>query len=194
MHITRVSFTKQALKEWAIAVHALTQGRTIMLLRKGGIREQHRSFQVPYNKVILYPTYEHQKTHLLKVEYSNQVQSTPSGWHPTKVHILSWAKITDILPLQNTHLIEKLLPHHIWTEEFVKERCQWKPNQPLNILLLQVYRLPKPQTIPFHQSYRGCRSWFELQQEISLDGLIPVLGEQEYKEKVNLIKKVIEIS
>lgn len=194
MHITRVSSTKQALKEWAVAVDALAQGRTIMLLRKGGIREEHRSFQVPYNKVILYPTYEHQKTHLLKAEYSNQVKSIPSGWHPEKVHILSWAEITDILPLQDTHLVEKLLPYHIWTKEFVKERCRWKPTQPLQILLLQVYCLPKPQIIPFHQSYRGCCSWFELQQEISLDGMIPVLGEQEYKETVSSIKKVIGIS
>ncbi|MEO1671947.1 MAG: DUF1802 family protein, partial [Cyanobacteria bacterium J06631_2] len=67
------------LKEWAIAVDALSQGRTIMLLRKGGIRE--RGFQVKYSPVWLYPTYEHQKPNLLKPEYVTQVTPVESGWH-----------------------------------------------------------------------------------------------------------------
>ncbi len=189
--LTTVSPTKQALKEWAVAVDALTYGKTIMLLRKGGIREQNKSFQVPDNQVILYPTYEHQNPHLLKAEYANQVTPVTSGWHPETIHLRSWAEITDVLPLHEVALIEKLFPYHIWNQQFIQERCQWKPKQPLHVLLLRVYRLPEPQIIPFHQSYGGCRSWFELQQTISLEGMMPVLKEQEYTEKVNSIKEII---
>ncbi len=194
MSVAMVPPTKQALKEWAVAINALTQGKTIMLLRKGGIREQNKSFQVPYHQIILYPTYEHQKPQLLKPEYADKVTPVTPGWHPETVPIRSWAEITDILPLHQTYLIEKLFPYHIWNQQFVQERCQWKPKQPLHILLLQVYSLPQPQIIPFHQSYGGCRSWFELQQGISLEGMMPVLTEKEYKQKVNFIKEIIEIN
>jgi len=39
--------TTHALKEWAVAVDALEQGKTIMLLRKGGIHEQGGRFSCP---------------------------------------------------------------------------------------------------------------------------------------------------
>ena len=58
-----------ALKEWAIAINALETGKTIMLLRKGGIREKGGSFRVAHNRVLLYPTYEHQQAVMLKADY-----------------------------------------------------------------------------------------------------------------------------
>ncbi len=64
----------QALKEWAVAVEALESAKTIMLLRKGGIREQGGRFTVAQDQVLLYPTYEHQQPHLLKPAYSSQIQ------------------------------------------------------------------------------------------------------------------------
>ena len=50
-----------ALKEWAVAIKALEAGKTIMLLRKGGIHERGGCFHVPQREVLLYPTYEHQQ-------------------------------------------------------------------------------------------------------------------------------------
>jgi len=47
--------TTHALKEWAVAVDALEQGKTIMLLRKGGIHEQGGRFKVAHNQILLYP-------------------------------------------------------------------------------------------------------------------------------------------
>ena len=35
-----------ALKEWAVAIRALREGRQVMLLRKGGIREAEGEFVV----------------------------------------------------------------------------------------------------------------------------------------------------
>jgi hypothetical protein len=82
-----------ALKEWAVAVDALAAGQTILLLRKGGIREQGGTFAVPHRQVWLYPTYEHQKPHLLRSDYAAQVTEVPSGWHPEQVKIQAWAQI-----------------------------------------------------------------------------------------------------
>mgnify|MGYP001147120489 CR=1 FL=1 len=83
--------TTTALKEWNVAVNALANGHTIMLLRKGGIREQRGNFTIAHQQVLLYPTFEHQQPHLLKPKYTNQVQIVDSGWHPEKIKISSFA-------------------------------------------------------------------------------------------------------
>ena len=184
--------TTHTLKEWAIAVDALERGKTIMLLRKGGIREEGKRFQVTYNQVLLYPTYEHQQPHLLKAEYAFQVQPVTSGWHPETVRIGSWAEITDILAVSDECTIEALLPYHIWNEQFARERFHWKPSQPLYILLLRTYRLPQPLMVPYCQEYSGCRSWIDLVEPIVIENLVPVLDEVNYMKQVAQIRQILQ--
>lgn len=180
-----------ALKEWAVAVDALESGKTIVLLRKGGIREDKGRFQVQYQQVLLYPTYEHQKPHLLKPNYAEQVTPVPSGWHPETVRIGSWAEITDIFSVSDSLAVEQLLLYHIWNEQFVSERLNWKPRQAIYILLLRTYKLPEPLIISYSQEYGGCKSWIDLTEPVSLQGSVPVFGEDEYFYKVEAIRKII---
>ncbi|MBW4650156.1 MAG: DUF1802 family protein [Kastovskya adunca ATA6-11-RM4] len=184
--------TTHALKEWALAIEALERGKTIMLIRKGGIREVGNRFQVAHNQVLLYPTYEHQKSDLLKVEYALTAPPVSPGWHPETVPISSWAEITDILPVSDQSVVQRLLPHHIWNEKFVSDRLHWKPNQPLFVLLLRAYLLPQAEVIPYRQDYGGCRSWIDLVDPISLEGITPVLHESDYNQRVSEIRKLIE--
>ncbi len=165
--------TNHALKEWNVAIDALFQGRMITLLRKGGIREVGGKFAVTHDRVLLYPTYEHQKSHLLKAEYAERVEPVESGWHPATVRIGSWAAITHMLDVKDPKHIASLLPFHIWNQEFVAERLKWKPNQSLFVLLLRVYRLNSPKIISYKPEYGGCRSWIDLDESIGLDDSFP---------------------
>lgn len=186
-------FTKQefsfALKEWAIAVEALTTGKTIVLLRKGGIREV--EFQVEHPWFWLYPTYEHQKPDLLKAEYADSVVPVSSGWHPQTVTIKSCAEITATLPISSKTQIEALQPYHIWQENMISDRLKWKPQKPLLVLLLRVYRLASPQTIPYNENYGGCKSWIDLIKPIAIDSLTPVIEAEEYAQKQQEIENLI---
>jgi hypothetical protein len=184
--------TNHALKEWAVAVDALEQGKTIMLLRKGGIREQGNRFQVACDEVLLYPTYEHQQPHLLKAEYAPHVTPVTSGWHPETVRIGSWAEITDILMVSEESTVAALLPYHIWNEQFVSDRFKWKPRQPLYILLLRTYRLPQAQLISYRPEYGGCKSWIDLAEPISTENAVPVLDDQKYSQLVNEIRQICQ--
>ncbi len=177
-----------ALKEWAIAVEALTAGKTIVLLRKGGIRE--KSFHLLHENVWLYPTYEHQKPDLLKPEYAEQVISVESGWHPATVEIKSSAVITDVLPVKSEERIKALLPYHIWNQKMISDRLNWKPQQPLMVLLLRVYRLPQPRIIAYHNTYGGCKSWIDLVEPIPTTELIPVIEEERYHQIAQEIKQI----
>ena len=183
--------TIHALKEWAIAVEALEQGKTIMLLRKGGIHEQGGRFKVAHDQVLLYPTHEHQQPFLLKPEYAKQVTPVTSGWHPETVRLSSWAAITDILLVSDQAVVDELLPFHIWNEQFISDRLRWKARQPLYILLLRTYKLNLVQSIPYDAAYGGCKSWIDLAAPIDIANTQPVLDDAAYQNFVNAIHQTV---
>lgn len=191
MVLTNTKQLSHALKEWAVAVEALEAGKTIALLRKGGIREAKGDFQVKYRQVWLYPTYEHQKPELLKPEYATQVTTVESGWHPETIPISICAEITEVITLSARAIITALLPYHIWNEQMISDRLNWKSDRPLFLLLLRVYRLPQPQIISFDKTYRGCKSWIDLVKPISTEKLIPVLDNDTYNRKVSEIINLV---
>lgn len=183
--------TNHALKEWAVAINALETGKTIMLLRKGGIHERNGRFEVNHKQILLYPTFEHQQPFLLKPEYANLVIPVTPGWHPETVGINSWAEITDIFPVSEESVVNALLPFHIWNEYFISDRLKWKPRQPLYILLLRTYKLPQQQELPYHAKYGGCKSWIDLDQPISLQGSQPILSSSMYDQLVDQIRDIV---
>ncbi|MUL36561.1 hypothetical protein BWI75_09410 [Gloeocapsopsis sp. AAB1 = 1H9] len=182
--------TSHAIKEWAVAVEALEQAKTIMLLRKGGIHEQGGRFRVAYDQVLLYPTYEHQQPALLKPKYADVVTPVASGWHPETVRIGSWAEITEILLVSDPSAVAALLPFHIWNEKFISDRLKWKSRQPLYVLLLRTYKT-QVQLIPYRAEYGGCKSWIELAETISLENSQPVLSDAAYSQMVAEIRQTI---
>lgn len=183
--------TTRALKEWNVAVNALADGETILLLRKGGIREQAGQFKVADKQVLLYPTFEHQQPDLLKPNLASQVTKVESGWHPDTIIIGNWAEITDVFLVAWEPAITALFPYHIWNEKFVSDRLKWKQNQPIYILLLRTYRLAETVEIPYISEYGGCRSWIDLAAPISLEGSEAVLSDLEYIKRSNEIRNMI---
>ena len=185
------SKTTHALKEWAVAVDTLEQGKMIMLLRKGGIHEQGGRFKVAHDRILLYPTHEHQQPFLLRHDYADRVTPVTSGWHPETIRIGSWAEITDILPVSEEPIVKALLPFHIWNEQFISDRLKWKPRQPLYILLLRTYKLAQEQPILYRSEYGGCKSWIDLAEQIAIDDAVPVLTDAAYTKLVAEIRGIV---
>ncbi len=186
------STTTHAFKEWAVGVDALEQGKTIMLLRKGGIHEEGGRFQVAHDQILLYPTYEHQQPQQLKPNYASLVTPVPSGWHPETIRIGAYAQITDVLRVSDEQVVWALLPFHIWNEQFVSDRLKWKPRQPLYVLLLRTYRLASAPVIPYRQEYGGCKSWIDLAETISIEGATPVIDDAAYTKQVAELCLIVE--
>ena len=186
-----MSTTTSAFKEWAVAVDALQDGKTILLLRKGGIHERGGRFKVAHEQFLLYPTYEHQQPSLLKPDYAHLVTPVPSGWHPETVRISAYAQITAIFQVSDAPAVSALLPFHIWQEQFVCDRLKWKPQQPLYILLLRTYKLSSAQVITYRQEYGGCKSWIDLAESIPIEGA-PVLDDVTYTEQVIEITQIVK--
>ena len=178
-----------ALKEWAITVQALAQGEQILLLRKGGIHEDSKDFRVIHPEFLLYPTYEHQREDLLKPDHqpslATLLETTPRSEFITFSH---WARAEDIIEVEEQERVDDLSPWHIWADEYAQSRLRWKPMLPLSILLLRVYRMERPVTVPYIKEYGGCTSWVDILPRIDLGRLEPVLDDAEFQRQVDAIK------
>ena len=178
-----------ALKEWAITVQALAEGEQILLLRKGGIHESGKDFRVIHPEFLLYSTYEHQRDDLLKPSsrpaLEQLLSDTPKSEFITFSH---WAKAEEIIEVEAQDRVDDLGPYHIWTDEYAQSRLRWKPMLPLSILLLRVYRMEQPVTVPYIKEYGGCTSWVDILPRVDLGQLEPVLDDAEFQRQVDAIK------
>ena len=182
-----------ALKEWAVAVDALSKGKQILIMRKGGIHRDDKNFRIMHQEFLLFPTFEHQQPKLLKMEFHGSLQEVLAKSCARKmVKLAYWSKVTDVFELTQNETLETLTPHHIWTLDYASKRLRWRPNYPLTIALIRVYKMQKPQLTPLLDDYIGCKSWVNLAQTIPLGYMKPVLSQQEYQEKAYVIKQTLK--
>ncbi|WP_310832407.1 DUF1802 family protein [Paenibacillus pedocola] len=171
-----------ALKEWASAVQALTEGQQIMLLRKGGIEEETRRFELKSPSFYLYPTYEHQRTEMLKEQFRHLVGQTlaDEAASTETVPLRAYAEAAADLEVHDLEQLKRLYPFHIWSEDLAAERLRWKAKEPLHVLLLRVYVPDTPVTIQVLPEYSGCRSWIELTNASGSRQWRPVLSDDAF--------------
>jgi hypothetical protein len=178
-----------ALKEWAVTIRALAEGQQILLLRKGGIHEEGKDFRVIHPEFLLYPTYEHQRQDLLKPEYQSALtQLLADSPRSHAITFSYWAKVEEVIEVEEQEEVDNLSPHYIWTNAYAQSRLHWKPMLPLSIMLLRVYQLEQPVSVPYLPEYGGCTSWVEIIPRIKLGALQPVLSDQEFQRRVDEIK------
>ncbi len=182
-----------SLKEWAVAIKALGEGKQIITVRKGGLYEETRDFKLENDTFYLYPTYEHQKAEMIKPENQSDLEATLVGWSLDKptVDIEYFAHITDDIEILDEAKIRALNPYHIWTDDFADVRLHWKKKKPLHILFARVYKLDKPVTIEIAEEYKGCKSWHNLLSSIPQEGYIPVLSDEKYAHNRQVIMDVL---
>lgn len=175
-----------ALREWAVAVKALEEGRQIVALRKGGIAEETKEFRLESPRFYLFPSFEHQRPELVKPEFSNVVAETRAEWesHPDQVPITSYAEVAGDLEVTDAAALSRLDGLHIWTEDYAEERLRWKRTKPLHVLLLRVFKLEEPIVVPLREAYGGCKSWLRLEEELPEPAMKPVLDESEFRARI----------
>lgn len=173
-----MSSLQNALKEWAVAVKALERGDTVLVVRKGGIRE--KAFAVPATRFLLLPGYEHQRPELLKPEYRGLMDDLPDRKDDEALIFTSFAEVHAAYEISEPEALEAVDPHHIWTPEYAESRFKWRPKKPLTVLVLRTYLLPEPVELPYREDYGGCKSWIELDRAVSTEGARPVMDDEEF--------------
>jgi hypothetical protein len=151
-----------ALKEWAVIVHALLEGEQIVDVRKGGLREDGRHFQVAASPFYLYPTTEHQKPELLKPAYRRWIDLVAAAPVGQPLTVPGWAEVVESVTITEPEPLAALDGKLIWSPDYVEKRLAWKRRDPLWVLVLRAYRFDEPITVAWDDAYGGCTSWVDV--------------------------------
>jgi hypothetical protein len=156
-----------ALKEWNIVCKALESGNQSILLRKGGILEYRKGFEISQKIFLLYPTLEHQSKKYLQPSYLQEfellLKRNDSDMVQDKSNTIRiLARIEAMQEFHDETLLSKLEKYHIWNEKYVNMRMSYNPKKPMNALLLRVYKLPEPISINVKPQWAGCKSWIDI--------------------------------
>jgi hypothetical protein len=179
-----------ALKEWAVVCRALESGAQMILLRKGGIYEAAGEFELEHRQFLLFPTYLHQNLNMLKPQHHGGFE--PRSDEPDHVMLRAAGDVTDIVQLQSRAQMDAIDAEHVWTKPLIDMRFNYRPENPLYLLLVRGYRLPQPVTIQNTPSYAGCKSWVPLEEPIALGDLTPVIDDTSYETRRQRILAVIK--
>ena len=183
---------RMAFKEWAVVVQALGRGEQVLLLRKGGISEVGKHFRVEHDSFLLYPTLEHQKEELLKPDHRDSLaQLLAEGQEAGAITFGCWAQVGKTIELSEEEQLRSLSPYHIWSDDYAHSRLRWKPRHPLTAMLLRVYRLPSPGVVAYKPHFGGCRSWVDLEEDVPLGTLSPVLDDARFADQVRAIEDAL---
>jgi len=169
-----------AFKEWAVVVDALGRGEQVIILRKGGIREQRGEFHADHHEFWLFPTQYHEAEHSVIPSKRPLLREMAAVAPRDFVDIEYYVVADPILTITDIGCIRRLQGQHIWSETVLQERFQFGREPGLHVLLSRIYRRPAPERFALRESYGGCKSWVELERGLSTEGLTPVLGDVEY--------------
>ena len=159
----------KCLNEWNATIEALGQGKQSILIRK---------YSTNVNEFLLYPTV----SYALKDNYLNSFQedckdfvkeySLPNK-KDDKFEVKYYAKVEKVVEKPSTR-IGALNDYHIWTRDHVKS---YLGNSKAQVWILRVYELDESKYL---SRTRGMR-YANVDDEVSLDNLKPVLSDNEFK-------------
>src|SRR5947199_5516754 len=104
----------------------------------------------------------------------------PRGTETEQIKRSAARVVTDIVQLSSRAQVEAVDDEHVWTPALIDMRFNYRPENPLYLLLLRAYRLHEPQTIANTPAYAGCKSWVPLDQPVDLGDALPVLDDVKY--------------
>jgi hypothetical protein len=179
------------LKEWDSVCTALQEGRQIVLLRKGGISEHAGQFTVEHAQFLLFPTFLHQKKLMLKpaAQAGFQERST----EPDEIHLSTAGIVTDIIQLQTRQQMDLIDDTHIWTAPLIDMRFNYRPENPLYLMLVRAYRMAKPVDIHNTPAYAGCKSWVPLDQTIDTANSAAAITDADYESRRQKILQLLRV-
>ena len=178
-----------ALKEWAIVVKALEQGKQTVILRKGGILETASGFSIESKKFFLFPTWEHQETKHVKPEFHNFLNNVLDN-NPNEGFnkISSYAEVMYEKDVEDEEIINNLSKFHVWSDSYIQERRNWMPEKPMRAVFLKTVKIPEF-NLSLKPEFSGCKSWIELNS--NFESGESALSDYEIDEKLQKFKEIV---
>lgn len=168
----------KCLKEWNATIEALGQGKQSILIR---------TYKTTIKEFLLYPTvsYALNDTYISSFQKKHQSfiqKNALPKKENDKVEIKYYATLERIVE-KSAQSTGRLQNFYIWTPEHVKSYLR---GQKAYVWALRVYELKEPFMA---EPTPGAIRYANLKEEVSLEGIKPVLGDDEFSKIINAIGK-----
>jgi hypothetical protein len=109
------------------------------------------------------------------------------------VTLAGLAEVSRIWPVKDRTVFDPLEDVHCWTAEQLDMRFNYKPENPLHLMALRVYRLKEPRTLANTAAYGGCKSWVPLGPGHAVDdaGAKAVMDDGAFAKVVGRVQEVL---
>jgi hypothetical protein len=169
-----------ALKEWHVVAEAIARGDQVLTLRKGGIGEQ--VFAAAGSTFWLYPDWEHQQAAAVKRQWHGELARS-NRERPTdgSIPIRCRCTVEAAWELTDADQLTALDAWHLWTPAYAESSLEWRPMEPLTVLLLRAASLIEPFPLQPDEAYGDSDSWVELLEDPPAEQLIPALTDTAFE-------------
>ena len=176
-----------AFKEWAIICDTLGAGGQSIILRKGGIHEGRDGFSFKNPEFFLFPTLFHEQIARTSLPPTTPI---PAG-EPGLIGIAQFARVEWTATITSLEMALALRPFHVWNDEVVRERFHYDEAPGIHLAFLRVYRCEPKWVFPEEAKYGGCRSWVTIPDAPADVALVPVLADEEHRQRSESLHSVI---
>lgn len=175
-------------KEWSLVCEALGSGAQSMILRKGGIHEGRSGFSWKHDAFFLFPTHFHEQG----AQFPWPGGTAPAAASDDAPHSLTlFATVEWKAQITTWEDVERLRPHHHWTDETIRERFDYSDEAGISLAFLRLWRMTAPWSFPHQAKYGGCRSWLELPEVPREARLSSVLSDGEHAQRLAAIRAAL---
>lgn len=179
-----------ALKEWAAVVKAIEAGTQILILRKGGVREE--GFSTDSSAFYFYPTGFHQTGEKLRPEHRHFLDSAMADKPADgSIRIQSFGVAVESFSISIPQKLAGLAEEYVYTVDEIKKRFEFRPGESMTAAAVRVYRLPKSFEIPVKTKYGGCVSWVNLEDSVSTEHATPVLLDSTFNQRLARVRDLL---
>ena len=116
--------------------------------------------------------------------------STP-GLSAELLRLEYFAEVVDWRFIDSFEAAQRLRGQHVWRDKVIRDRFDWGKSKSIHALAVRVFRLPQPIELPMRAEYGGCKSWMDLDCDISTDNAAPALNEAAFLAKLETFRAAL---
>jgi hypothetical protein len=79
--------------------------------------------------------------------------------------------------------MDRIEDQHIWAPPLIDMRFGYRPENPLYLLIVRTWLLPRPVTVDNTPAYAGCKSWVPLDEPIDTRGARPAIDDAAFEQR-----------
>ena len=161
-----------ALKEWSVVCDFLADGKSCLVLRKGGVHEHGGPgrFDLAFERFLMFPAWEHERLDWIKPSWLPQPppaeegggSSVPDEGEPSEIAFRGYAEVAGVWAVPSRAALDALDDLHGWLPPQIDMRLSYKPDRPLYLIALRAFRLNEPAVAAYRDEFAGCKSWVPL--------------------------------